>query len=514
MSHSKLSNKIIKEIEKAAAKNMLPALAYDRVSTTEQASQGMSLEYQSSNAQKYAALNNLYIVHTYSATESAFKEGRKNFNEMLTIAEQFGIKHIIFKNTDRLGRNDIDWPRCKKLAREKGFNIHLYELSTIFRQRSTAEEEMFLDNTSSMAKYWSNKISQSVRNTFHYKASMGVSPGPSPYGYKYDGKNHVIDYKAQKIVRKIFSAADRGKSIYKIMDLLNDAGHKTIRGGKWNKSSVHRILTSPFYTGRFDFQGELWPGNHEPYCSIEKYATRLVRLGERCTGGKGKIKFHFSGILINGKTGRTLTGERHTGAHNSGEYIYYTHHNPNFSIKEDKIIKLIDDQVDAIEYSKKLAEFITEIFRQSVDKEEKEKSIDMGLITKKIARLEIENQKLIELLIEGIDPKTVKAKIDSNRKTIERLEKSRQAGRLDNQKFIFYISDIVEKIRHFPEIYRMGTAEEKAEGIRAMADHITIYDDRVEISWKQPFSFILNPEIMKHFDGGFGNRTKWVADGI
>ncbi len=113
----------------------------------------MSLDYQLHASGEYAKRNNLHIVHTFSSTESGYKEGRVNFNKMLDAALMYNVRDIIFKNTDRLRRNDIDWPRCKRMAKTEGFHIHLYELNTVFNFDFTAEEEMFLDNTSSMASH-------------------------------------------------------------------------------------------------------------------------------------------------------------------------------------------------------------------------------------------------------------------------------------------------------------------------------------------------------------------------
>lgn len=107
-----MNRKLILTIQDNIAKTWqegkTPTFAYDRVSTQEQAEKGISLEYQNENSHKYAENNNFKIVHFFSAAESAYKEGRVEFNRMLDCALDLNVKDIIFKNTDRLGRNDID----------------------------------------------------------------------------------------------------------------------------------------------------------------------------------------------------------------------------------------------------------------------------------------------------------------------------------------------------------------------------------------------------------------------
>ena len=73
---------LIVKIQQTEKAGKIPAFAYDRVSTTKQENEGMSLEYQARHSRKYADDNNLEIVQIYSSAESAYKEGRKNFNRI------------------------------------------------------------------------------------------------------------------------------------------------------------------------------------------------------------------------------------------------------------------------------------------------------------------------------------------------------------------------------------------------------------------------------------------------
>jgi len=233
---------------------------------------------------KYAADNNIEIVQVYSSAESAFKEGRKNFNRMLDDAVKLGIKDIIFKNTDRLSRNEVDWSRCKKLAREKGLRIHLYELGTIFRVDSSAEEEVFLDNTAVFAKYWSNKISQSVRRGCNDKRERGIRPGTSPLGYKYDREleKHVIDPERKEMMEFIFFEYDNNSiSIEELTDRLNNNGFRTHTGKLWKRLNLHAILKNPFYAGKFIVNDELVSGVQDIYFPYDRYLSRLDRMDER-----------------------------------------------------------------------------------------------------------------------------------------------------------------------------------------------------------------------------------------
>ena len=54
--------------------------------------------------------------------ESAKDKGRKTFNQMIDLALQFGIKDLIFKNTDRMSRNYYDLLRITELIDKHNFH--------------------------------------------------------------------------------------------------------------------------------------------------------------------------------------------------------------------------------------------------------------------------------------------------------------------------------------------------------------------------------------------------------
>jgi DNA invertase Pin-like site-specific DNA recombinase len=102
------------------------------------------------------------------------------------------------------------------------------------------------------------------------KASKGDKPaGTCPYGYRYTAdKKHIEPDPAEvPTLRLIFSEGQKGTSILKIAELLNEKGIRTRRGNLWKKGSVHLILRNNFYTGIVTHQGKEIPGNHEPLIS-------------------------------------------------------------------------------------------------------------------------------------------------------------------------------------------------------------------------------------------------------
>jgi hypothetical protein len=70
------------------------AFGYCRVSTQRQSDKGYSREDQERAVAEYASREGLAMVYIFSAAESAFHEGREQFNTMIDLALQCSIKML------------------------------------------------------------------------------------------------------------------------------------------------------------------------------------------------------------------------------------------------------------------------------------------------------------------------------------------------------------------------------------------------------------------------------------
>ena len=85
------------------------AVSYARVSSKPQ-EDGFSLISQNRTLTQYAASREFEIVRDFTSSESAKKQGRKNFNAMLAfLREHPDVRIVIVEKTDRLVRNLHDF---------------------------------------------------------------------------------------------------------------------------------------------------------------------------------------------------------------------------------------------------------------------------------------------------------------------------------------------------------------------------------------------------------------------
>lgn len=489
----------------SACRDKIPCFVYDRVSTLDQAETGLSLANQKTQAEQYCKDQDLCIIHQFTVAESARKEGRRIFNTMIKAARTYNITHLVFKNTDRMSRNYNDLVLIMDLVKNRKFVIHFYEDRKRFDANSNHTEEFVLGINMAMAKYWSDKISFESRSTFLYKAKKGIAPICTPplgYIYDKDQKKHVIDEATKHQVHYIFDRYDNGTvSIRNLVDELNDQGLKTSRGGQWNKTTLNRMLTSIFYTGAFEYQDQIWQGTHEPYITLERFESRLEKLKIKYKSTRTRtFEFDYSGLLR--YKDRLLTGEMHCGAHNSGNYIYYTNRYLKAQFKEEKLSLLIDQALEGFILTYDGAQYLEKLFRDSVEVKDKNQGKEKEKISKLIMKLERENDDLLEKLYEGFDPQTVQRRMQQNRKQIEQLEKQHQKIRVDKEAFIFEVSNTIEKCRKFLHLYQSAGSEERIEALKSMAESISINDEATaaSISWKIPYRYILNRDVLRCAD--------------
>src|ERR1700746_179359 len=121
---------------------MREAVSYSRVSSKEQ-EQGFSLDSQVQTGRDYANSRNFKLVREFKFWESAQKQGRKHFTEMLQFLRQNPTcRVIIVEKTDRLLRNLHDYVAIEDLVEELDAEVHLVKDGQIISKTSRSQEKL------------------------------------------------------------------------------------------------------------------------------------------------------------------------------------------------------------------------------------------------------------------------------------------------------------------------------------------------------------------------------------
>lgn len=487
------------------------AFAYERISDEVQGP-GLSLEFQGHGAERYAGVGALRIVDRFSVVESASKEGRKVFNQMLDRARREGVRDLIFKNTDRMSRNYQDLVRIDKLIDEEGFNIHFYQSNLVINKDSSYNDRFLIGIQLAVAKHTSDKISQDIREHNRYKASQGIAPGPSPFGYRYDKtrKAHEIDTEAEGSCRFIFDEFDKGEhSLGEFIALLNEKEIRTPKGAVWRKSNLHYMLTNPFYHGEFSYQDKLWPGNHPPLYPRTRFVERLERLGDGFRGRKKRtFEFPFSGML-RCSCGRTMTGEK-----KKGRYVYYGHRCARTGrmeyVPEGRLLEMLDANIGESCFSPMFAGNLKRLFRDAFDRRRKDNQAESDRIEMKRAGLNEKRSRLLDLYTDNaMDRESLNRKMTEINSEADRLELYRASLGQDMKRVFSEICDAIDYLRDRPREFLEARPEQKAVILRNLAERVTIHSGAIQLAWTKPHSFLMRPALLElHPEEGTKGRKE------
>lgn len=227
---------------------------YARVSTTEQAEKGYSLDTQLEASRKKAqelAGDQPYAVQEFidDGYSGEFLD-RPNLSRMREAIIAKNFDYIIVYDPDRLARN-LGHQMIITEDIEKA-NGKLEFVSVSFEK--SPEGDLFYTIRGAISAYEKEKIKERTLRGKKGKALNGklVSNG-HPFGYSYDAKNsmYVINENQAEVVRliyKLITKEKKGTSL--ICRELNALGIPSPRSkSTWIVSSVYRIITNTLYKG-------------------------------------------------------------------------------------------------------------------------------------------------------------------------------------------------------------------------------------------------------------------------
>ncbi len=486
---------IEKGLEMSRGLSLPPAFAYDRVSTAEQAD-GLSLEYQSQGAAKYAQEHDLHIAHYFTIAESASKEGRRVFNEMIDMALRFDVKHLIFKSTDRMSRNYQDLARIIDLIERHDFAIHFYQTNKVITRESSHDEKFIIGIEQAVAKHLSDKISHDIRNVNKYKVQKGIYCGQAPYGYKYDRsqKRFVIDKNTEYILRFIFDEFDTGKySIETLRELLNRKRIAAAKGGEWSKSSVYQTLKNPFYHGEFIHDGKLMQGNHETYYDRERFEERMKRMKLSCVTSRNRNHAALLQKMMMCECGKIMTPDL-----KKRKYLYYVHKCSHkgmrqSSIAESHLLTLIEKKIHGIRIFPESSDMMKTLFGNTIVNHKKERNSEIIGQRRRLSGLELKKNRLYDLYSEdeNFSRDDLKRKLLEIDRSIVSLKSYLASLEGDQKQATLEVEDIIATFLGLRNVYKTSKDEKKARILKEMAESIIVNKNSLAINWKKPFSYFM-----------------------
>lgn len=217
---------------------MTKALAYVRVSTEEQAREGLSLGVQESRIKAYCLAKNLVMEKVYTdAGRSAKSINRPAFTDLVQNLQSGDA--VVAVKLDRLFRNTRDALGFVDLLKERGA-----ELICIDEGIDTVSPTGKFTFTlfAALAQLERDQTAERTKRVIGALKESGKKYGPAPFGKYAEGSTLVDDRSQLAAAAQIRLLRSQGMSLREIASWLGSQGIRTPRGGPWQHSTVRYLL--------------------------------------------------------------------------------------------------------------------------------------------------------------------------------------------------------------------------------------------------------------------------------
>ena len=494
---------------------LTPAALYARVSSDRQ-DVDLSVAAQLRALRDYADKNDYSVAREYvDEAESGRIADRPQFRKMIEEGGKASapFEVILVWKFSRFTRKREHAVAFKSMLRRKGIRV----VSITEHADDTPTGKLMEAIIESVDEFYSENLAQEVVRGMRESASRGYFlASRAPFGYKRikvnDGTKErptlEIDPDAAPIVREIFESSRRGNGLKEICKELNDRGI-TNRGRRWQKSTVHAMLSNEAYAGTAVWgRNSKDPKAGEPVrvenawpALVSRETFDLVRRGmhERAPAQQRPARvgsqYLLSGLLRCGVCGKPYSGQ---GA-KSGKFAYYvcgsllregagtcTARYLNAERVEDFIIDKVRERILTEETITELVTLVAE----EIDALAGEVNGRLTAITAELADVETRLENLYQALetkqlpIEALSPRILSLKARQDQLVAAREEAEDQLERrrveLPTSKEIKgYVAD-------FREFLKEGTFPERKALIRNFVQGIEVVDGEATLTYTIP----------------------------
>lgn len=222
---------------------------YCRVSTDEQAREGVSLDEQQERLKSYCKAMGwnetplVFVEDGYSAKNM----DRPHLIKLLNLVKKGAISKVLVTKLDRMSRRLKNLLEVIDLFEEH--KVSFISISESF-DTNTPSGRLTLQVLGAVAEFERERIRERVFENMLHGANHGKWLTQSPYGYNLINKELVINETEAKIVKRVFDLyLNSGFGFYSIAKLLNEDGIPSKQKKEWSIRSIKLMLTNPVYKG-------------------------------------------------------------------------------------------------------------------------------------------------------------------------------------------------------------------------------------------------------------------------
>ena len=312
---------------KEPAKKMIRCAIYTRKSTEE----GLAMEFNSLDAQREAAeafilsqRHEGWVVLPQQYDDGGFTGGnmdRPALKRLMADVEAGKIDTVVVYKVDRLSRSLLDFSRLMEVL-----DRHACSFVSVTQQFNTTHSmgRLTLNILLSFAQFEREIIAERTKDKMSAARRKGKWVGGSlilGYDLNPERTRLVVNEIEAEQVRAIFRLYMERQSVLATATELNRRGwpRKTWRnkngttagGGPWTKPNLLGFLTNVTYVGKVDYDGQLYPGEHEAILDEETWTKAQAILKRNARDGGAGVRNRYGallrGLLVCGTCGCAMT---------------------------------------------------------------------------------------------------------------------------------------------------------------------------------------------------------------
>jgi site-specific DNA recombinase len=221
----------------------MKAIGYIRVSTEDQAREGVSLDNQKAKIKAYCDLKDLELVDVIEdAGISAKNLNRPGIKKVLELARTKQIDAIVTYKLDRMFRSTVDALESTKKFDKWGVSFHSLQENL---DTKSAMGKFFFTLIAALAEMERGIVSERTKAALSHKRSKNEKTGGDiPFGYTLVENDLLVANEAeQKAISLMVELRNKGYSLRAIAHELEKEGHKTKTGKTaWNPKTISMVI--------------------------------------------------------------------------------------------------------------------------------------------------------------------------------------------------------------------------------------------------------------------------------
>ena len=383
---------------------------------------------------------------------------------------------------------------------------------------------------SSIAEFYSRNLATEVTKGLTQKATSGGTPGRAPIGYRNvrvrdelgrEIRTVELDPDRAPLVEWAFKAYASGDwTISQLHDELASRGLTTIATPKRPSkplavSSVHRLLTNPYYKGDVTYRGATYNGAHQPLVPREVwYQVQAVLTANKVAGEATQLHDHYlKGTIHCGQCGSRLVVSNAKNRHGkiypyfmcSGRHAKRTTCTRQAMLIDD-VERLVEDYYRRVQITHAHRDALGGMLHAEFDRLLAAETDELTHLTKNRDRLQHEQERLLQAHYAGAVPlDLLKREQDRILGELDHLTRRLDAHHTEYTDARIHLDDALDLLEHCATIY--ARCDDANRRLCNQAFFTKIYIDEhgeVHAENTRPYDMLLDPEIN-------ANALTWAA---